>query len=47
MKKYICTNCNYIFISKNPVECDFCGMRKLEEVKSAEELINEIDKFFK
>lgn len=46
MKKYICTNCNYTFTSKNQSECDFCGMKNLEEVKSAEELIDEVAKLF-
>lgn len=47
MKKYICTNCNYTFISKNSAECDFCGMKNLEEVRSAEGLIDEVDNLFK
>lgn len=46
MKKYVCTNCNYSFLAKKAVECNFCGNKNIEEVKSADELLDEIDKLF-
>ncbi|MEK6914135.1 MAG: hypothetical protein AABW83_00635 [Nanoarchaeota archaeon] len=46
MIKYICTNCNYISEAKKSLECDFCGNKNIEKVKSAHELLDEVDNFF-
>jgi len=43
MAKYVCKNCNYRFEAENVDECRFCGMERLEEEKSAGELISEIE----
>ncbi len=44
MARYVCKNCNYRFNGKNLKECGFCGMDCIEEEKSAEELIEEIER---
>ena len=44
---HICTKCNYKFDAENPEECPYCGKEGLEKDKSAEELLDEIDKLLK
>ena len=44
MGKYICTNCNYRFNSENPFDCPYCGKKTLEKEKSAEELLEQVER---
>ena len=44
MTRYICTACNFRFNSENPKECPYCGRSRIEKEKSAEELLEEVDK---
>ena len=40
---YICTSCNFRCNVKH-TECPYCGKRTLEQEKSAEELLDDVDK---
>ncbi len=44
MARYICAACNFRFESAGPKECPYCGRTTLEKEKSAEELLNEVEK---
>jgi len=43
MGRYICTNCNYRFESSKISDCPYCGLKKVEKEKNAEELLKEIE----
>ena len=45
MPRYICTNCNYRFSSeKGASECGYCGKNSIEIEKSANELLDDVDR---
>lgn len=39
---YVCTNCNFRS-NREYLECPYCGKKTMEEEKSAEELLKDID----
>ena len=45
MVKSICTNCRFRCDKENVSECPYCGKDTLEKEKSAEELLEEVDRF--
>lgn len=47
MTKYVCTNCNYRCDLEKKSDCPYCGMEKLEKEKTAEELIEEVERLLK
>jgi len=42
---YICTHCNFKCNEKHS-ECPYCGKETLEQEKSAEELLEDVDRMF-
>jgi len=47
MVKYICTNCNYRFESEDAYDCPYCGREKIENEKSAGELLEDVSRLLK
>lgn len=43
MIRCVCRNCNYRFESEKPRECPYCGMDEIEQEKSANELLKEVE----
>lgn len=41
---YVCTNCNFRPKTGEQKECPYCGKKTIEKERSAEELLDEIDK---
>jgi DNA-directed RNA polymerase subunit RPC12/RpoP len=41
---YVCTNCNFRPKIGHPLECPYCGKKTIEKERSAEELLDDIDK---
>lgn len=44
MVKFLCKNCNYRFESESASDCPYCGKETIEKEKSAEELLEDVDR---
>jgi predicted RNA-binding Zn-ribbon protein involved in translation (DUF1610 family) len=44
MVKFLCKNCNYRFESERVFDCPYCGEDSIEKEKTAEELLDEVDR---
>jgi DNA-directed RNA polymerase subunit RPC12/RpoP len=42
-QKYICSSCNFGFMSDRPSECPYCGKKTLEKDRDAETFLKDID----
>jgi len=44
MENFICTNCRYKFkANEMPRTCPYCDKRTVEQEKSAEDIVSEVD----
>ncbi len=41
---YVCTSCNFRPKNGNSKECPYCGKKTVEKERSAEELLDDVDK---
>ncbi len=42
MPNFICKDCGYQFEAENKKECPYCGKNRIEEEKSAKDLVKDI-----
>lgn len=47
MDKFVCKDCNYRFERDDAYDCPYCGNEAIEKEKSANDLLEEVERLLK